>query len=390
MFSPSVHLRTHYKLCLVGLVVMMYLFSKADGQDISDRSHTTADHMKDPGWWPTKGTAARSEFAGSAVCAGCHRGITEPQKQTAMSKAACRPAQDPILRQTGKLVYRDDGYNYELVRQGTATKFSVNDASRTLTVPVEWVIGNGEIGQTFLLKQDNTYFESRLSYFSRIFGLDITPGHPRELPNALELSLGIPMDIESVERCLGCHTTESIVSGIFNPQLATPGVGCEACHGPGAAHIKAMKQDGDSAPLPLNPKNLSPVDSVDFCGACHHTSAEVLATPGGVGMIGIRFQPYRLELSRCWGTSGDARITCLACHNPHKPLVKDTASYDSKCLQCHAKTGNPAEANQAPSCTVAAANCASCHMPRYEIGLAHATLTDHYIHIVRPSEGYRY
>ncbi len=167
---------------------------------------------------------------------------------------------------------------------------------------------------------------------------------------------------------------------------------CEACHGPGGAHAAAEKQheDSDSVPLLLNPRNLSPADSVDFCGACHRTSADVMVMGAPVGMFGIRFQPDRLELSRCWGKSGDARLTCLACHNPHQPLVKDTASYDSKCLRCHAKTGSPAEANQAPSCTVAAANCASCHMPRYKLGPVHATFTDHYIHIVRPSEGYRY
>jgi hypothetical protein len=197
------------------------------------------------------------------------------------------------------------------------------------------------------------------------------------------------MDTESVEQCLDCHTSESTVSGILDPQLATPGVGCEACHGPGAAHINAMKQDDDSVPFPLNPQNLSPVESVDFGGACHHASANVLATPRLVGMIHIRFQPYRLELSRCWNKSGDVRITCLACCNPHKPLEKDAASYDSKCLQGHAKTGNPAGANQASSCTVATVNCASCHMSRHKISLAHATFIDHYIHIVRPSEGYR-
>ena len=91
--------------------------------------------MKDPGRWPTKGIAARNEFAGSTFCAGCHRGITELQKQTAMSTAAGRPVQDPILGQTGNLVYRDDVYNYELTRQGIATMFSVKDTSRTLTEP---------------------------------------------------------------------------------------------------------------------------------------------------------------------------------------------------------------------------------------------------------------
>jgi mono/diheme cytochrome c family protein len=65
------------------------------------------------------------------------------------------------------------------------------------------------------------------------------------------------------------------------------------------------------------------------------------------------------------------------------------ASYDSKCLQCHAKTGQPPKANQAQACTVAANDCASCHMPRYELKAAHTTMTDHFIRIVHPGEEYR-
>lgn len=40
------------------------------------------------------------------------------------------------------------------------------------------------------------------------------------------------------------------------------------------------------------------------------------------------------------GEKGDARITCVACHDPHKPLVRNTASYDEKCLKCRANTGS--------------------------------------------------
>ena len=54
------------------------------------------------------------------------------------------------------------------------------------------------------------------------------------------------------------------------------------------------------------------------------------------GSLNVRFQPYRLENSRCWKEGkGDARITCLSCHDPHQPLAMDPASYDSSCLQCH-------------------------------------------------------
>ena len=40
-------------------------------------------------------------------------------------------------------------------------------------------------------------------------------------------------------------------------------------------------------------------------------------------------------MSRFWATAGDPRITCIACHNPHQPLVHSTAAYDIKCLACH-------------------------------------------------------
>ncbi len=66
-----------------------------------------------------------------------------------MSKAACRPAEDSILRQAGKWVYREGSDHYELTRQGSAVMFSVKEASRTLAAPVEWAVGNGEIGQNF-------------------------------------------------------------------------------------------------------------------------------------------------------------------------------------------------------------------------------------------------
>ena len=56
----------------------------------------------------------------------------------------------------------------------------------------------------------------------------------------------------------------------------------------------------------LNPQKLSAVASVDFCGACHRTWADVLQTQV-TGVANVRFQPYRLESSKCWGR-GDARL----------------------------------------------------------------------------------
>lgn len=132
----------------------------------------------------------------------------------------------------------------------------------------------------------------------------------------------------------------------------------------------------------LNPAKLGPVDSVDFCGACHRAWADVMESDMQ-GVATVRFQPYRLELSRCWGT-GDARITCLACHDPHRPLVHDLGSYDSRCLRCHAASGARASAGHpGAACPRGTKDCVTCHMPKYEVPGTHAKFTDHYIRIVR-------
>src|SRR5262249_27096454 len=137
--------------------------------------------------------------------------------------------------------------------------------------------------------------------------------------------------------CFACHTTASIIRNQLDPAKAIPGVNCESCHGPGAKHVAAAaaKTEKRGSGLIFNPASLSRVDSVDFCGACHRPwQAVVSGNSAAPGMQNVRSPPYRLENSDCW-TKGDARIACVPCHDPHKPLVHDAASYDDNCLACH-------------------------------------------------------
>lgn len=142
---------------------------------------------------------------------------------------------------------------------------------------------------------------------------------------------------------------------------------------------------GRSAALISSAAKLSPTDSVDYCGACHRTSADV-ALMGVSGVLTLRFPAYRLERSRCWGKSGDGRLTCIACHDPHEDLVHDAMAYDKQCLGCHRAAGSSklSAANQLPSCPTGRSGCVSCHMPKHEIPEMHATFTDHRIGIYPP------
>ena len=185
-------------------------------------------------------------------------------------------------------------------------------------------------------------------------------------------------------RCFACHTTASTAAGMFDASGATLGIGCEACHGPGREHVDAMKQRRfeEGRKRILNPARLKPGDSVDFCGACHAAFWDItLANESG--LVALRSQPYRLASSRCW-SGGDARITCTACHNPHRPLVQDPLAYDARCLSCHVTAGaDPTHERPGRACKVGGTGCTACHMPKYEVPEMHHSFTDHLIRVVR-------
>jgi hypothetical protein len=375
------------------MVAVLLLLCAAQAQEaaVTGGSQATPARWRKGSWWPTNGAPARSEFAGAESCSQCHAGIAATQRKTPMFHAASRPSESDLLRRHTSLPFSEGEYSYALARGPEESRFVVKDGKETVSAPIDWAFGTGEVAQTYVLKRKDAYLESRLTYYTSLMALGITTGHSAALPQGLEETLGDVIDGETTPRCFGCHTTGSTASGRFDPEHATLGVTCEACHGPGAKHVDAMKSGADVAveKTIFGATELSPVDSVDFCGACHRTPVDVAAfMPANMGIATLRFQPYRLERSLCWGEKGDARITCVACHDPHQPLVREAGAYDAKCLKCHADTGMAASAGLIAGCTVGKKDCVSCHMPKYEIPAVHAMFTDHYIRVVAAGSGF--
>lgn len=366
-------------------------------------------------WWPTKNIADRAQLVGNAECAKCHTDKAATQATTPMAHAGARAANAEILREREKLSGSLPPYNYEIARNSAGSTYSVSDGAQRMSAQLEWAFGIAHTGQTYIYSHDAVYYESRVSFYRTLDSLALTTGHLSESPSSLGAALGRRMDSGETQHCFGCHTSGSMIAGRFDAAHATPGVTCEQCHGAGAKHVAAMKAGkiDEGRRAILNPRKLSAVASVDFCGACHRTWADVLQT-GVTGVANVRFQPYRLESSKCWGRGGDARLACFACHDPHQPLVTETASYDSKCLLCHVtkqlgekKDGGSAQDNSlagktehvagrgekvadhpGAACPVATSNCTSCHMPKVEVPSMHAPFTDHRIRIVRDAAAY--
>lgn len=117
----------------------------------------------------------------------------------------------------------------------------MSDGSQTTKLTATWALGSPQKGQTYILKQGDDYCESRVSYFVKLDGLDITVGHPPSVPEDIKTAVGRRLQAREVRLCFGCHTTASMTSGTVLPDKALPGVTCGACHGPGAKHVESIE-----------------------------------------------------------------------------------------------------------------------------------------------------
>jgi hypothetical protein len=301
-----------------------------------------------------------------------------------MNKAAERVDACKVLADRPAMAFVSGPYRYRVERQGAQTLYRVTDGQSTVQVPITWCVGHGQAGQTWVFEKDGVLHESRISYYSKIDGLDFTMGAPPGVPTSLSEAVGRPMGKEDVRGCFGCHTTFSSRGSELQVEKAIPGVTCEGCHGPGGEHAAALGRGNPKERGIFNPGQLATEAQSNFCGNCHRSWEQVMLA-GIRGIANVRFQPYRLTNSKCYDTE-DARISCTACHDPHEPLKREARSYDAACLACH--TQGPARKAAAKSCPKAKAACSSCHMPRYEIPGSHFDSTDHRIRVVRPGDPY--
>jgi mono/diheme cytochrome c family protein len=304
-------------------------------------------------------------------------------------------ANSKVLAGNPVMTFRSGPYSYEIRRQGNASTYKVTDGNETIALPILYAFGQGKAGQTYVLEYEGAYYESLVSYYNEVRGLDFTIGAARTVPESLRKALGRRLSDNEVGNCFSCHSTGGVVNGKLRLETMTPGIRCEACHGPGGPHAEAARKNEPSGGLIYNPGVLSGDQlAQDFCASCHRGNDEfgLLKT---MELNNVRFQPYRMFHSKCY--SDDKRISCTACHDPHEPIQQDSAFYDSKCAACHAPKGKPTMARAkaatapqatAPPCKVATKDCVSCHMPKIGPPAAHFKFTDHFIRVVKPNEVY--
>lgn len=368
----------------LGLITCGVLVAHAFTSLVSQTRNDTNDIFAD--WRPNSDTRG-IRYVGSKACVQCHT-KEAPQLHTPMAQALEVAPDCDIVKARGPLTFRNSNYTYQISRRGRRVVYSVTDGVNSISTPILYCFGKGEIGQTYLFKHNDVLYETRVSYFEKLRKLDFTIGHRTSVPSSVEDGLGRAIGADETQQCFSCHTTGA-VSG-FELKLAQlkPGIGCEACHGPGERHIRTVKALKFGDPQIFNPGKLSAHDlTQSFCGTCHTSFDQAMLMPGQSGINNIRFQPYRIFSSKGHNVD-DPRIGCLACHDPHQKLETLASYYDSKCLACHLKTKVEVanSARSASACPVSTKDCVTCHMPKVDLPGMHAEFTDHWIRIVKANE----
>ena len=328
--------------------------------------------------WPAKG-----DYAGSKKCAVCHPAQARTMTTSSMSRALEPIDRCEILTQNPHLTWTDEPYHYTIDKSGAGYRYTVTDGVQHAEASLLYAFGQGKAGQTYVYESGGRYFESRVSYYRQLGGLGLTVGAQNLQPTNITQALGRQMSPGEARDCFGCHTTAARRGNELHLDGYENGVQCEDCHGPGAAHIAGIA-DGKPKPGGIRGlKGMKAEETNDLCGSCHRTWETIMLLKIR-GTTNVRFQPYRLTNSQCF-LSGDSRIACTACHDPHSAPATDPKAYDAKCAACH----NPANtAIRKTQCKVAKEACVTCHMPRYEVPGSHHAFADHWIRVARAGDRY--
>ena len=342
------------------------------------------------------GAFAQTAYTGSAACKSCHAAVYDRWAKTRMANVVLDPATHPdaIIPDLSKpdplLTFKREDIAFTYGSKWKQRYFKrVGDDY--LPLPAQWDVTH-KIWRAYNVKPGTDWW---------------TPFYPAD--NASRPTGPL---------CDGCH---SVNYNIATKSVTEWNVGCERCHGPGAAHVAKPTKASI-----VNPATLDFVDANDTCIQCHSQGKPLKNPIEGkyydwpVGFqMGLKLKDYwQLEDHKLGETTfthfaDDTAhknrmqgndfvqsemylhgVTCFSCHDVHgtsnnADLRKPA---NAMCLQCHSP-GKPIgpraatiEAHTHHPANSPGSECANCHMPKIEQTIADVNVRSHTFKFISPTQ----
>ncbi|TCL00755.1 cytochrome c554/c'-like protein [Shimia isoporae] len=337
-------------------------------------------------------------YVGSETCADCHSEAYDAWKTSHHGEAWRRPDETVLQGAFEGEIFEHKGMRATFDTIEGTRRISVVEEDGSEAVYDLHSVGGTYPLQHLILETE----EGRLQSFDVVWDVDAQRWYhlypEQDLPpqDAFHWS-GAYKNWNA--RCAECHATGfeknyDFRNKSYRSTQVEIGVGCEACHGPGEAHLTL--QNGGTIDWAISVDDYGftaqmadPKSAMEQCAGCHSRRE---AFGNGNPLPGTRFaDAYNLAMLRPGLYHPDGQIldevyvygsflqskmhqkgvTCANCHTPHS--AETLADDNALCTQCHSPAGNP-EFPTLPLATydspdhthheegTSGAQCVNCHM----------------------------
>jgi Tfp pilus assembly protein PilF len=354
---------------------------------------------------------APASFVGAAACASCHEAETQAWGGSQHDRAMQEATPATVLGDFADASFTKDGVTSRFYRKGDRFFVETDGPDGTLReYTVDYTFGVYPLQQYIVPFPGGRWQALPLAWDTRpkeAGGQRWFHLYPDEkIPAGDELHwTGINQNWNWM--CADCHSTDlrrnyDLTTDSYDTTFAALNVACEACHGPGSAHVawaqggadaaapakglsvqlhdrgEGLWQFGEGARIAHRTTPLSVRTETEVCAPCH-----ARRSPLGDGhRIG---QPlldgYRLSLldPNLYHADGQidrevfihgsflqsrmytAGVTCSDCHEPHS--LRLHADGNALCGQCHQLAAFDAAAHHHHPEGGPGSRCVDCHMP---------------------------
>jgi len=371
-------------------------------------------HAPGPSPVATGAPAAMPAYVGSDACGSCHAEQHAAWRTSQHALAMQAPTPATVLGDFGGATFRRDGLEARFFRDGDAFKVHTEGADGApADYRVRYAFGIYPLQQYLIefpggrLQSLTIAWDSRererggQRWFDLYAGQRHRPGDPLHWTG---------IDQNWNYQCADCHSTNvrknlDPETGRFDTTWSEVNVACEACHGPGEAHVSWAQSsprpdaasaaeaglvatlderrgvgwsiDAGSGSARRSVPRTTSVE-IEVCARCHARRGQFSDDHAAGQPFHDAFRPALIEPGLYW-PDGQMRdevynygsfltsrmaaqgVTCSDCHEPHGGRLR--APGNSVCAQCHLAQKYDARQHHRHDASGTGGQCAACHMP---------------------------